>query len=133
MYCIQIGIILVPVNGVLYLCIYNRKGLSSLIVHIICGSDFNILNVNTKYQGSVQDSTIWQTFGVRALLWQRFKSGSHASWIFGGIKKTNDGRAMHRVYTNIENSSLQRKGSREDNCCLMYTPQKKIESEIGSF
>lgn len=59
---------------------YNSKGFYSLNVQIICDSDYKILNVNTKYPGSLHNSEIWHTSGVREMLKQHFETGVPSAW-----------------------------------------------------
>lgn len=62
---------------------YNQKGFYSINVQIVCDANFEIMNINTRYAGSVQDAAVWQTSEVRTLLEQRFENGDHTSWLVG--------------------------------------------------
>lgn len=80
----HIGIISPPFdNQHSALLFYNTKGFHSINVQIVCDANFQILNINTRYAGSVQDSAIWQTSEVRRLMKQRFENGDQTTWLVG--------------------------------------------------
>lgn len=65
------------------LLFYNRKGFYSLNVQFICDANFKILNINTKFPGSVHDSAVWTTSRAREIMKLRFEHGDHSSWLIG--------------------------------------------------
>lgn len=83
----HIGIISPPIKDARApaLLFYNRKRFFSLNVQIICDAGFKILNINTKYPGSVHDSAIWLTSRARQIMKNRFDEGDKTSWLIGDL------------------------------------------------
>lgn len=53
----------------------NRKGFHSKNVQIICSYDFQILNINARYPGSVNDAFIWRGSQIKHLLENEYNRG----------------------------------------------------------
>lgn len=53
----------------------NRKGYHSKNVQIVCSDDLQILNINARYPGSVNDAFIWRASQVKRVLDQDYNRG----------------------------------------------------------
>lgn len=61
----------------------NFVGNPFINVQILCDANSEILNIDTKYAGTIKESAIWQISEVRELLKKRFESGDNSTWHIG--------------------------------------------------
>lgn len=54
----------------------NRKGFHSKNVQIVCSYNLEILNINARYPGSVNDAFIWRASQVKHVLNQDYNRGN---------------------------------------------------------